>query len=398
MPNIFFRLIVPGYAIINIYLIARLCMMLAGTGWVRAAACALLALLALCMPIGRITAQYAPQFITDALLIVGALYLAPMLYGFLLAVIADLLRLLNGSFSITRLPPPFTLGGRVRVVLFITALTAAICAAGAWNAASPRVVRHTLTYPDARCGTSGHQIKIALLSDLHLGRMLGVGTLRRAAELVSAEAPDIVLLAGDIMDDMSWDDDERAEAEAIFRAMTPRLGIWGITGNHEFYAGVDECADYLHSAGVGMLRDDWAAPGDELLVIGREDRTTDWLGRPRRSLDDIASEARRRTSRDLPMIVLDHQPMALGDAERAGAFLQLSGHTHNGQLAPVDLVVSSLFECHYGLYKKGDTNYYISCGTGTWGPPVRTSSRPEVVIITIGPAHDSDDQHQGVLD
>ncbi|MDL2263723.1 metallophosphoesterase, partial [Synergistaceae bacterium OttesenSCG-928-I11] len=133
-------------------------------------------------------------------------------------------------------------------------------------------------------------------------------------------------------------------------------------------------------------RDEWALPGDEIFLVGREDRTALHMGGVRKSLADIVSDAGANAAVDidsLPFVVMDHQPFALNEAEEAGAALQLSGHTHRGQLFPFNFIVAKLYEHHYGLYKRGATNYYISSGAGTWGPPVRTSGRPEIAVITM---------------
>jgi predicted MPP superfamily phosphohydrolase len=132
--------------------------------------------------------------------------------------------------------------------------------------------------------------------------------------------------------------------------------------------------------------DEPAAPGGEFLLVGRDDRTVMRTGRERAALDAIIARARRTLGDDsahLPVIVLDHQPLHLEEAERSGAALQLSGHTHKGQIFPVNLFVAAIFEKYYGLYRKGETYYYITSGAGTWGPPVRTTGRPEVVFIDL---------------
>jgi predicted MPP superfamily phosphohydrolase len=83
------------------------------------------------------------------------------------------------------------------------------------------------------------------------------------------------------------------------------------------------------------------------------------------------------------MIVMDHQPFNLEESEDIGAALQVSGHTHRGQIFPINFIVSGIYEKHYGYYRRGSTNYFISSGAGTWGPPVRTTGRPEIVILTL---------------
>ena len=87
--------------------------------------------------------------------------------------------------------------------------------------------------------------------------------------------------------------------------------------------------------------------------------------------------------KNLPMILMDHQPVHLEEAEKAGMDLQLSGHTHHGQLWPFNFITKKVYELSRGYKKKGDTQYYVSCGVGTWGPPIRTGNRPEIIALTI---------------
>ncbi|MFZ2811979.1 MAG: metallophosphoesterase, partial [Thermovirgaceae bacterium] len=113
-------------------------------------------------------------------------------------------------------------------------------------------------------------------------------------------------------------------------------------------------------------------------LAGRDDRTASLLGSTRKSLKTIEG-----VGGELPVIVMDHTPNDLGEAEEAGVALQVSGHTHRGQLWPFNFITSRLFEQDWGFLEKGGTLFYVSCGVGAWGPPIRTSSRPEVVVLNI---------------
>lgn len=393
MSAVFFLSTILGtYIAINLYMLLRLGSTLAGTGLLRGVSCAVLAFLACSVPLGRVFYDKPPHQLSEFLLLVGSLYCAPMIYGFIFTLLADLLRIANKFVSITPLPPPFTVSGRVHTVCAVALLALLVSLLGALNARYPVVVRQEIPW-EAPAGAEhmagqSDVLKIALVSDIHLGMLVGPSHLASVMKLVEAEKPDILLLAGDILDDIDWlrNDEKRERAAALFSGVSPRLGSWAVTGNHEFYAGEQECVDFLTGAGVRVLRDEWAAPGDELLLAGREDRTVLRMGGTRKSLDEIVGEisaAAPDDLRNLPLIVMDHQPFDLYESENVGAALQVSGHTHRGQLFPFNFVVSRIYEKSYGIYKKGKTYYYISSGAGTWGPPVRTTGRPEVVIITL---------------
>jgi predicted MPP superfamily phosphohydrolase len=386
-------IILTLYLAVNAYLFARLFITLAGTGAARGIACALLLFLALSFPVGRIVSDKLPRYAVSFLAVVSSLYLAPMVYGFFFTLCADFLRLINRFVYITPLPPPFSVNGRLNAVIAVVALSILVSAAGALNARFPRTIRHELEYRltentlryDAN---SRPPLKIAVISDVHLGRLVGLRHMRKLVNLVNRENVDIVLLLGDTIDDTAWMRDEgtRSRGIEIFGEMTSRLGTWAVVGNHEYYAGLAESVAFLEDAGVRVLRDQWETPGGEMLLVGRDDRTLMRVGGVRKSIPDILADAETKPAanvRALPLIVMDHQPFALDEAEEAGAALQISGHTHRGQLFPFNFLVAMMYECHYGLYKKGSTNYYISSGAGTWGPPVRTSGRPEVVVIDL---------------
>lgn len=377
----FIWLVLGSYSAANIYLLFRLWSALAGTGAVRVISCGLLLALAVSFPVSRFLYSRLPHSVAHHLALIGTAYLAPMTYAALLALAADLLRALR----IRPLSP-------TAAIWSIIVLVAIISAYGAWNAFSTVARFHEIE------GVRGsRRLRVAMVSDIHVGAAVGLDHLERICALISQSSPDIVLMPGDVFDSTEWADDpaKTARAEKIFRSMEPRLGTWAVTGNHEFYAGAERCVELLRGFGVTVLRDEWRSAGDEAIVIGREDMTSirRFGSADRRSLFEIAyGDAFDRLKESVPILVMDHQPLALQEAASFGADLQVSGHTHNGQLWPFGYVVSAMFECPYGLYKKDETHYYISSGGGIWGPPVRTSGRSEIAVIDLIPRGDHDGQ------
>jgi predicted MPP superfamily phosphohydrolase len=376
----FFGMVLAVYVMINAYLFVRLYSTLAGSGALRLVVCAAVLALAACFPAARIMGGAAPASARHAAALAGSLYIAPMLYGFLFALAADAFRLLNGVVAITRNPPPYSLGVRIGAVALIIAMSVLVTVAGALNANSPAVVQLDVALDDA----SDMDMKIAVISDIHLGAFTGPRYARKLAALVNAQFPDVVLIVGDIIDSEEFFGDlpRVGEAAAALASLRPRLGTWAVLGNHDHYAGTDRTADFLASADVRLLRDE-AAPVGGIILAGRDDRTADYYGPPRRSLADILSPFGAEMASGRPVVLMDHQPFGLEEAERAGVALQVSGHTHRGQLWPINFVVAALYEKSYGAYKKGSTNYYITSGAGVWGPPARTIGRPEIVIINL---------------
>ncbi|MCU0607589.1 MAG: metallophosphoesterase, partial [Candidatus Edwardsbacteria bacterium] len=250
--------------------------------------------------------------------------------------------------------------------------------AGHVNALSPRVARLELGI-DKTAGAR-RELRIALVSDIHLGTVIGNGRLRRLVAMVNAERPDVVLLAGDIVDE----DIGRVVRDNLgetLRTFEAPLGVYGITGNHEYIGGrVGSTVQYLEQHGVTMLLDRVVLVDSSFSLAGRVDRSGQRIaGTPRLPLSDLL----KNSDRAKPLILLDHQPFELEAAAAQGVDLQLSGHTHHGQLWPFNLITNRVYEQSWGYLKKGDTHFYVSSGYGTWGPPVRTGNRPEIAVITL---------------
>jgi predicted MPP superfamily phosphohydrolase len=380
----FLGLVATAYTLINGYMFARLFSALRGTGILRGIACAVFLFFAASFPASRIFRNFLPASASDFLFILGSLYLAPMIHGFFLTLVADFLRILNYHLALTSSPPYYSENGRENAVAVIVLLSLVLSFLGAVNAVFPTAREISVRW-DGESG-SGSSVKIALVSDIHIGKINSLSRLKRIAELIASRSPDIVLIAGDTIDDAAWMrlPERRGEIASVLSSLSPRLGVWAVPGNHEYYSGIDESVGFLKSCGINVMRDEWAAPGGEFLLVGRDDLTVAMTGRERASLSSIMADARIAigpASASLPAVILDHQPFRLEEAQQAGAALQLSGHTHKGQIFPANLLISLIYEKYYGLYKKGQTNYYITSGAGTWGPPVRTTGRPEVVFI-----------------
>ena len=217
----------------------------------------------------------------------------------------------------------------------------------------------------------GRDLRIVMMSDLHLGYHNPRAELARWVDMVNAERPDLVLIAGDIVD-MSLrplrDDGMAAELRRI------DAPVYACLGNHEYHSGLSESAAFLREAGVRLLRDGSAELGG-LVLVGRDDRSN-----PRRkSLGALM----RGVDRSKYVILLDHQPYHLEQAERAGVDFQLSGHTHHGQLWPVSWITDAIYEDAYGPWRRGRTHYYVSSGMGIWGGKFRIGTCSEYVVATL---------------
>ncbi len=231
-----------------------------------------------------------------------------------------------------------------------------------------------LTVPVDKPIRSGNPLKIVAVSDLHLGYGIGRSELERWVKMINRENPDIVLIAGDITDNNVRPLYEQ-QLDEVFHQIRTKYGIYTIPGNHEYIAGINQAIPFLQKAGMTVLRDSVALVDNSFYIIGRDDRSNT----SRKSLAELT--AGFDTSK--PIILLDHQPYALEEAEQNGIDLQLSGHTHEGQIWPVSLLTHKLFEQPHGYLQKGKTHIYVSSGLGIWGGKFRIGTQSEYVVIDL---------------
>lgn len=216
-------------------------------------------------------------------------------------------------------------------------------------------------------------LTIVMLSDLHVGYHNPVGELNRWVTLVNREHPDLVLIAGDIIDGHMRPLIDKGMASAFRRLQAP---VVACLGNHEYYSGIDNALLFYRQAGIRLLRDE-AIDTLGINIVGRDDRTN----KHRKSLHTLMKDV----DRSRYTIVLDHQPYHLEEAEREGADFQLSGHTHYGQVWPVSWIEDAIYEKAYGPYAKGATRYFVTSGIGIWGGKFRIGTRSEYLVAQLHP-------------
>ena len=214
-------------------------------------------------------------------------------------------------------------------------------------------------------------VKVVMMSDLHIGYHNRRSELHRWVDMINDEKPDLVLIAGDIIDGSMRPLKEEKMYEEFRRLKAP---VYACLGNHEYFSGEPDALQFYQDAGIHLLRDSCVTVGD-ICIIGRDDR----MNRHRDSLSTIVRKA------DLTKycILLDHQPYHLDQAERQHIDFQFSGHTHHGQLWPISWITEHVYECAFGQHQRGRTHYYISSGMGIWGGMFRIGTRSEYVIATI---------------
>ena len=214
--------------------------------------------------------------------------------------------------------------------------------------------------------------KFVLLSDMHLGYHNTRHDLAKWVDFINAEHPDVVLIAGDIVD-FSIQPLLKAGMAAEFRRFN--APVYACLGNHDYYAGEENSERFYREAGIHLLRDTAVAIGKGITIVGRDDRTNTH----RKPLNEMM----KTVDGTQYTILLDHQPYHLEAAERQHVDFQFSGHTHNGQVWPINWIESAIYEKAYGRLEKGETHYYVSSGIGIWGGKFRIGTQSEYVVLTL---------------
>ena len=375
---LFFGVFFTVYGLLNYYIFIRGWQAIPPGSSLRLIYLVLFLVLALAFIGGRFLERAWLSPLSETLVWLGSFWLAAMLYFILGILILDLLRLLNHFVPIF---PVFITADYQRAkgiaALTLIGLVAVVLVIGHVNALFPVTKPLALNVPK-KAGGEG-QMRIAVASDIHLGTVIGRKRFDRIIEQIDALHPDVILLPGDIVDEDLGPVIRENLGERL-RALTSRYGVFAVTGNHEYIGGVEEAVAYLREHGVTVLRDEAYVLPNGVTLVGREDRSLVQMAHGKRK---ELGELLTGVDMTRPVILMDHQPFHLEEAERSGVDLQLSGHTHHGQLWPLNYITGAVYEVSMGYKKKGNTHIYVSCGIGSWGPPVRTGNRPELIDLIL---------------
>lgn len=217
-------------------------------------------------------------------------------------------------------------------------------------------------------------LKIVAVSDIHLGYSIDRKEFEGWVELINKENPDIILMAGDIIDN-SVLPLRQQRMDEVFKQLKSKYGVFACMGNHENISGSEESIKFLQDAGVNLLRDSACLVDNSFYIVGRNDRSL----HNRKEISEIISSL----DKTKPMIMLDHQPYELEKVEQNGVDLQISGHTHRGQVWPISWITDAIYEKSHGYLQKGNSHIYVSSGLGLWGGKFRIGSQSEYVVINL---------------
>lgn len=373
---IFFGIVFTIYGLINYYIIRR------GLSIVPAEYKTVFLIAAIFIAssyiAGRLIENVWISPISIVLVWMGSFWLAIMAYTFLFLIVIDLFRLIN---HIIPFFPSFITSNieqSKRIVAIVVGVLVLSSVVGGYINTKMIVIKKYSIDIKKKAGEL-KSLNLAVASDLHLGTINSYEFMYNVSEKINKLNPDVILLAGDIIDEDLGPVIKYDVGEHLQR-LKAKYGVYAVTGNHEFIGGAEPAVEYLEKHNINVLRDKALKIDDAFYIVGREDRASrQFSGKQRKELSDIIKEV----DKSLPIIMMDHQPFNLEQASQNGVDLQLSGHTHNGQLWPFNYIVEKVYELAWGYRLINNTHYYVSCGVGGWGPPIRTGSRPEIINIKL---------------
>ena len=374
--NIFFIAFFGLYGLLHLYGFAKLKRALEPGPWTLAGLTLFMIMMVLAPLLVRLLERNAWPTLARILAHIGYVWMGLLFLFVSCALLLDFYRVLmliiQGAVRVdlSRLMPSPRLSFFAPLVL---ALTVGIF--GFFQALNIRTER--IAIQTAKIPRDIGRVRIVQISDVHLGLIVRQGRLAKILERVTAAHPDLLVSTGDLVDGQL--NELAGLAEQIRQVKTP-LGKYAVTGNHEFYAGIGTALKFTQDAGFTVLRGRGLTVPGVLNLAGVDDPTGNRFG-----TGHMISEKALLT--DLPRsiftVLLKHRP--LPDEESVGLFdLQLSGHTHKGQIFPFTVLIDLMYPKSAGLLQFGaGTRLYVSRGSGTWGPPIRFLSAPEVTVIDL---------------
>ncbi|MBN2683156.1 MAG: metallophosphoesterase [Bacteroidales bacterium] len=305
--------------------------------------------------------------------LLGGTWMIYLLYFFVMAIFGDLFRLLDYFFAV--FPDSFYENyDLVKLAYLLTLILLLIVFSIIGNRKFRKTeIVHKKISIDSKKSTL-NKIRIVAVSDVHLGDLINVRSLRRFVEQINNLNADIILIAGDLFD-RNLQSVERQGMTDVLKTLEAKNGVYGILGNHEYIGNVNKAVELIEKAGIKLLRDSYFEIEGTICIVGRDDFTN----KKRKTIKLILENS----NNELPKILLDHQPVNLSEAVENQIDLQISGHTHNGQIYPINHIVSLIYKLGYGYKKIGNTHFYVSSGLGIWGAPIRIGTQSEIVCFDL---------------
>jgi len=371
---IFFSVVFGVYFLLNYYLFIRGWQSFSIANYSRIIYSIIFFVVVLSYPLSIFLERTSWVKTSEPLIWIGSLWLGAMMYFFLIIVIIDFIRLLDYFFSFL---PAFIFADGAIIACISIAVVMLLMIVGFINARNPVVKQLQIHIP--KKANNFKELNIVAVSDMHIGMLIKHHMVKRLVKMIKELNPQLVLFAGDTIDEV-LDPVIKYNLGEPLKTINAPLGVFAITGNHEFIGGIKNSIAYLESLGITVLKDEVIKISDSFYLAGRLDHDIlRFTNKKRLGLEELLKDV----DASLPLILLDHQPFHLDESAKHNVDLQISGHTHHGQMWPLNYITQAIFELSRGYIKKGNSHFYISSGFGSWGPPVRIGNRPEIVNIKL---------------
>ena len=326
----------------------------------------------------RVLRSYSLYKVSEFLTWVGSFWLGAMFYFFLIILFFDIIDFLNIYLKIipSDLFAPHNnasqlIGGISVIIVLILMIF------GFFNARKPILKRIRINIPKKADIIT--ELNIVAVSDIHIGMFIKHRMVKRLVRIINKQKPDIVLFVGDIIDE-DLKTVLKYDLGAPLKSINSQMGVFAVTGNHEYIGGKNNSVKYIESLGIKVLQDEVIKINNAFFIAGRNDKDMfRFTGKNRMNLTELIKDIKP----DVPLILIDHQPFNFHEVQKCGVDLQISGHTHNGQIWPLNYIIKTIFNLSKGYKKIDNSHFFVSSGFGTWGPPIRIGNKPEVVNIII---------------
>jgi uncharacterized protein len=366
----FHTLITLAYIIPNIYLFLRIGHLFINKGY-RVYYSLIYIFLALIYPAGN----FLPEADSNTLLLIltaAGNYILPFyLYLFLSVLLFDIILILNRIFKIFPAEKLKNTRSKVKVLAIILVLSIGVVIGGVINFNTIRISEYKIDIA-ARSSAIRH-LKIAFVADFHLKERTNKHFVEKFVDKIKVIKPDLMIYGGDIVDG-DRDDGNLYSLEKILSGIKASYGVFAVLGNHEHYARQDK-GSFFDKSGMTVLNDTTVVLDNLFTLTGRNDSHI----RSRKKIEDLL----KSIPDSLPIILIDHRPTEIEQVSKTNVDIQLSGHTHNGQLFPINLITRRVYQLSRGYKKIGNTHFFVTSGIRLWGPPVRTTSKSEIMVIDI---------------
>ena len=305
------------------------------------------------------------------IIILASGYLIPLfLYIFLAVLLYDFFLLINFFFKLLSKEKRNNFKYRLYTLSSIIILSILVVVGGAININTIQISEYRIEVP--RRNSNIENLRVAFVADFHIDRNTKLKYVNQYVRKIKEINPDILLYGGDFVEGRADQNINPAIINAL-KSIGTKYGAYGINGNHEYYGSANPGSFYVKTGAV-LIRDEMIKIEQSFYLAGRVDDMVE----DRKTVNEIV-----RNTSDLPVLLLDHRPTQLQEASRTPANVQFSGHTHNGQMFPLNFFLKRMYELSWGYKKIKNTHFFVTSGLRLWGPPVKTAGKSEIMLVDI---------------